>query len=299
MVYRAGLGSHPLTVLPKYVLQAIETVAILLRERSDAAFVMSPPVFAPLVVALVCALRGKPFVIDAHSSTFLDRRWQHFQALQGWLCRKAATTIVHNDTLAARVRALGAHATVVPDVPIEFGRGHFPLTGAFSAAAACSFNHDEPVAELVDAARRMPDVQLFITGDAERMAAPLRASLPPNVVLTGFLSTGDYGALFSGVDVVVALTTRPATMLRSAYEAIYAGTPVIVSDSDVLRAAFPMGAVHVTNDGPAIAAALEMVRADPARYRARALELREVMRARWLATRTAIQEALAGNGASA
>lgn len=299
MVYRGGLGSHPLTVVPKYLLQAIETVGILFRERPGAAFVMSPPVFAPLVVALVCVLRGIPFVIDAHSSAFLDRRWRHFQGLQAWLCRKAATTIVHNPTLASRVRALGAHATLVPDVPIEFGRGHFPITASFSAAAACSFNHDEPVAELVDAARRMPHVQLFITGDAERMARSLRASLPPNVILTGFLSTGDYGALFSGVDVVIALTTRPATMLRSAYEAIYAGTPVIVSDSDVLRAAFPMGAVHVVNDGPAIAAALETIRSDGARYRARARELREVMRARWSATRAAIMDALTASGARA
>lgn len=292
MVYHAQLGSHPLTVLPKYVLQAWDTLRILSVERPSAVFVMSPPVFAPLVVAAYCAARGTPFVIDAHSSAFVDRRWRHFQSLQNWLCRRAATTIVHNATLRDHVLAIGGRATLVPDVPIEFGEGQFTLPRGFTAAAACSFNHDEPVAELFEAARLVPDLHLFVSGDPRRLDPSLRRTLPSNVTLTGFLTTGDYGALMRGVDVVVALTTRPATMLRSAYEAIYAGTPVIVSDSPVLRAGFPTAAIHVANDRAAIAAALDRMRHQNADFRAQADALRSSMRERWTLTRDAIVSAL-------
>jgi glycosyltransferase involved in cell wall biosynthesis len=296
MVYWDLFGSHPLTVLFKYVAQAADTLRILLRERPTAVFVMSPPIFAVVVVASYCEVRRIPFVIDAHSSAFLDRRWRHFQGLQNSLCRRAATTIVHNATLEQRVRSVGARATLVPDVPIEFGEGCFALPSTFTAAAACSFNHDEPIAELLAAARLVPDMRLFIAGDGKHMPPELRASLPSNVMLTGFLSTGDYGALLKGVDVVIALTTRPATMLRSAYEAVYAGTPVIVSDSTVLRAAFPVGAIHVTNERGAIAAGLERLRDQRGEYRAQARSLRLVMRERWGATRTAIVSALGRDG---
>lgn len=296
MVYRGWLGSRALTVPLKYALQAWDTWSLLWRERPDAVFVMTPPVFAPLVVAGFCAARRIPFVIDAHSSAFLDRRWRHFQGLQRWLCRRAATTIVHNAATKAYVERMPARATLVPDVPVEFGPGTYPVGPsfghAFSAAAVCSFNWDEPVDALVEAARLVPDLRLFITGDGSRMKPALRAALPSNVVLTGFLSLGDYGALLQGVDVVVALTTRADTSLRSAFEAVYQGTPVIVSDSSVLRAAFPMGALHVANEGPAIAAALERLREDRPRFRADAQRLGAQMRERWHATRDSIESAL-------
>ena len=40
----------------------------------------------------------------------------------------------------------------------------------------------------------------------------------------------------------MALTTEDHTMLRGAYEAIYQGTPIIVSNSALLRVAFNEGA---------------------------------------------------------
>jgi hypothetical protein len=111
----------------------------------------------------------------------------------------------------------------------------------------CSFNYDEPVAAILAAARLTPDVRFFITGNPRHLTGTLAAQLPPNVTLTGFLSTPAYGGLLAGADVVLTLTTRDHTMLRGAYEAIYQGTPVIVSDWPVLVEAFELGAIHVDN----------------------------------------------------
>jgi len=77
-------------------------------------------------------------------------------------------------------------------------------------------------------------------------------------------------------------------MLRGAYEAIYQGTPVIVSDWPILRVAFPEGAVHVDNSADAIAAAVRTIAGDRERFRAAAARLRQVKLDRWQSTRAAI-----------
>jgi len=174
MVYWRRLGSHPLTVLFKYLGQTIRTWAILLRERPTAVFVMSPPVVAVLAVFLYSKLARVSYVIDAHSGAFLNRRWRHFQWLQYALCRWAATTIVTNSVLADRVRANGGHVTLMRDVPVVFpAAAPFQVGAAFPVAVVCSFNYDEPVAEVFEAARQLPDVHFYVTGNPKHLQPEL------------------------------------------------------------------------------------------------------------------------------
>jgi glycosyltransferase involved in cell wall biosynthesis len=289
MVYASRLGSHPATVVIKYAVQWVRTARILRREKPDAVFVMTPPPFAALPALLYAWWQAKTFVLDAHTAAFLHPRWRRFQWLQRWLCRHAATTLVHNEYLADRVRAMGAHVTLVPDVPIVYSHPEvFPRPPGLVVAAVCSFNPDEPVGELLAAAQQLPEVHFFVTGNPLHFPREFSDQLPPNVRLTGFLSTEAYGGLLSAADVVLALTTRDHTMLRGAYEAIYQGTPVIVSDWQLLRTAFPEGAIHVDNTAPAIASAVRSLAADPQRYRAEASRQRQAMLKRWASTRAAI-----------
>jgi glycosyltransferase involved in cell wall biosynthesis len=267
---------------------------ILRREQPSAVFIMVPPPFAALPAFSYARRHEAKVVLDAHSAAFLHPRWRRFQWLQRALCRKAATTLVHNDHVAALVRAAGGHATLVPDVPIVYDELEpFRRPDGFVAAVVCSFNYDEPVEAIFHAARRVPDVHFFVTGNPRHLPDALRRTLPENVTLTGFLSTPAYGGLLGSADVVMTLTTRDHTMLRGAYEAIYQGTPVIVSDFPVLRAAFPEGASHVDNSAEQIAQAVREVQASPGEYRAGALRLRAAKLRQWSVTRSAIVSRLA------
>lgn len=289
MVYLPQFGSRGSTALFKYAGQWVKTRRILRRERPDVAFVMVPPVIAALPVAWYAWRHRKRFVIDAHTAAFLHPRWRRWQWLQRALCRRAATTLVHNDFLAEEVRRHGGHVTLVPDVPIVFDeREPFVRPDAFSVAVICSFNADEPLAAILEAARMVPDVRFFMTGNPKHFPASLFAAVPENVSLTGFLSTPAYGGLLAGCDVVLTLTTRDHTMLRGAYEATYQGTPVIVSNWPVLRAAFTEGAVHVDNSAPQIAAAVRTVQADQPGFRQGAGRLREHKLSRWNTVRQSI-----------
>lgn len=286
MVYWAALGSRPSTVLLKYLGQAYRTIRILSTERPEVVFVMTPPVFAVAVVWAWCAVFRVPFVIDAHTAAFLHPRWRRLQWLQQALGRRAATTIVTNEHLAAEVRHAGGHATVVQDVPVEYPVADaFDPEGAFALAVVCSFNPDEPIGEILHAAARMPDVRFYLTGNPADLDRSQLPPIPANVTLTGFLSNEAYGSLLTRSDAVLTLTTRDHTMLRGAYEAVYQGTPVIVSDWPLLRRAFDRGAVHVENTAAGIAAGIAEMRARHAHYKSGVLELREQKREAWRRTR--------------
>ncbi len=294
MVYAARLGSRPATILFRYGLQWLRTAALLRRQQPDVVFVMTPPVFAALPAFWYAWRHRRKVVLDAHTCAFVLPRWRVFQPLQRRLCRLAATTLVTNRYLAERLQQAGGHTTIVPDVPVVFpDRQPFPRSAAFSVAAVCSFDRDEPVDALVAAAARLPDVRFYVTGDPSGLAPGTAAAVPPNVSLTGFLPTPLYGGLLADADVVIDLTTFDHTMLRGAYEAIYQGTPVIVSDWPLLREAFPEGAVHVDNTAAAIAEAVRVVQRDQASYRAGARRLRTAKLAQWAATRHSILAAIA------
>ena len=281
MVYWKRLGSRPATILLKYIGQTFRTWGILIREKPDAVFVMSPPVVAGLVVFPYCAIRRIPFVVDAHTGAFVDRRWRHFQGLQRWLCRRAATTIVTNKHLEDLLAAYGADATILPDVPVKYPGGNITTnTDDFVVAVICSFDYDEPVDLILNAARALPHVRFLVTGDVRKIQH-LDLKLPENLELTGFLDDTSYGNLLRSSGVVMALTTGQHKMLRAAYEAIYQGTPIIISESPMLKEEFGRGAILVNNSVEAIVAAVGEMQADIERYRREAVELRAVKERRW------------------
>ncbi|MGQ0734899.1 MAG: glycosyltransferase [Acidobacteriota bacterium] len=294
MVYEGRFGTRPSTIVLKYAAQWVKTARLLARERPDAVFVMTPPVVAALPAFWYAWRHRKKVVLDAHTAAFLLPRWRHLQWLQRLLCRRAATTLVSNNHLAGIVTAAGAHATVVPDVPVVFpDRQAFRRPRNFTVAVVCSFDYDEPVARIFEAAARLADVRFFVTGNPQTLDPDTVARITPNVTLTGFLSTPQYGGLLASADVVLVLTTFDHTMLRGAYEAIYQGTPVIVSDWPLLREEFPRGAVHVDNTPGAIVNAIQAVQGRLHDYRAGAQQLRAVKMARWDGIRRAIVSRLA------
>ena len=294
MVYWESLGSRPATVWLKYIGQASRTWRILGAERPTSVFVMTPPVFAALVVWLYCATHRSAFVMDAHSAAFLHPRWRYLQWLQFWLCRHARTTIVHNEHLRQLVERRGGHATVVPDIPVRFPQTEaYSLPPQFNVAVVCSFNPDEPTANIFEAARRLPDVQFHVTGNPKGLRADLRDRLPPNARLTGFLSNGAYATLISQADAVMTLTTRDHTMLRGAWEAIYQGTPVIISNWPLLHEAFDAGAIHVDNTPEDIVRAVERLRHDYREFRQGAQALRLRKEQRWERVRAQLQSLIA------
>ena len=144
------------------------------------------------------------------------------------------------------------------------------------------------------AAALAPECDFVVTGDVADCPAPLRASAPGNVTFAGFLGPDDYRAAVSESSMVLTLTTEPLSVMRAAYEAVYAGRPLIVSDWPINRELFA-DAVHVDHRPEILAAGVQRIVDDYEDALARTGPARERQLARWEAQRAALFEAAASS----
>jgi glycosyltransferase involved in cell wall biosynthesis len=223
---------------------------------------MAPPVFCPLVTLAAARGRGVHLVIDLHSGALNDVRWRWMFGVMRWAIRRAEAVIVTNPDLLEG-QDTGATPVLVIHDPFWLGgrpeAGRDPMPGRPYALFPASGASDEPIDALARAAALLTgQVEVVLTGD--RPPGGDR----PRMRLTGFLPIGEFQSMMAHAAVVLALTTREATMQRAAYEGLQFGRPLVCSDTGVLRRVLADAAVFVDNTAPAIAAGISeaMVRAD-------------------------------------
>jgi glycosyltransferase involved in cell wall biosynthesis len=275
------LLKHPLSTVVRYLLSIVQTALVLVRRRPSAVVVTNPPLLGPLVVAAWSRVTGRPFVLDSHPAGFGLKGKAVLARLQGvhrFLARRAAGVLVTTDEKAAEVDGWGANGIVVHEAPVPFPPAQAPEQPVVLFVGI--FATDEPVDVVVEAARLLPDVTFQITGDPTRAPRGLVEGSPPNVAYVGFLGTDDYRSAVSAASLLLTLTTEPSSVMRSAYEGVYARVPLVMTGTDVLRATFPF-AVFCDNTGPSIAEAVTEALTTRDALVAKAEQAAEVQSARW------------------
>jgi glycosyltransferase involved in cell wall biosynthesis len=290
MIYSPFWGSRYSTVVFKYLSQILKTLRLLFRCRPDVVFVMTPPVIACIPVWLFARFTGAQYIIDAHSGAFVDKRWIWTLSVHKFFSRRAATTVVTGDFLAAIVRGWGAKAMIVTDVPVYFAEPRLPnLESGINMAFISTFTRDEPFEAFMAAACLVPEVHFNVTGRLKDADPRMIGSAPRNVNFTDYLSDSDYAGLLKASDAVICLTTADHTMQRGAYEAVYLGRPVITSDFGILRNSFPRGTVFVNDTPEAIAEGIREMRDKLKKYESEAETLRLDKLERWRAVEDEFQ----------
>lgn len=259
---------------------------LLKRVRPAVLFVPNPSIALATLAAIFRKRLGYCLVIDAHNEGV--RPFYRPYGPVRWLSRRllsaADFTIVSNDALAADVREAGGRALTLPDalpvVPEGSDRRQTVASHPPVIAVIATYRRDEPIAAVMSAATRMPDVQFEFTGPCERYDDKV-APVPPNARLTGFLDDGDYWRLLARATVVCDLTLKSDCLVCGAYEALAVGAPMVLSDNRPTRELFGSAAVLTGNDPEDIRQALQTALIDRDRLQANALELREAFKARW------------------
>jgi len=268
----------------KYIPRALCCFWTLVKRRPRLVFASNPPPFSPLIVWLYCLLFRAKFCMDSHTSAFDRPRWLFFTPLHAFLARRAIWEATTNDELSNRMIARGSTAVTVPDIPFEMPQGTYPVKpDCFTVAFICSFDVDEPILEVMEAARNLPDVHFYVTGNPAKASAELQAARPENVTFTGFLSNEEYSGLLRSVSAIMVLTTFDFTMQRGGSEAITVGKPLITSDFPVLRKVFYKGTIHVDNTPGSIREAVEFLEAELDRYICEMAELQDEREQQWKA----------------
>jgi glycosyltransferase involved in cell wall biosynthesis len=255
--YRLRIVRKPLVPL-RYLLNAISTCSYLLSRRPRAVIVTNPPIFPGLIAVLYCLATKAPLLLDSHPSAFGDAPMaKQVAGVHAWLARRAATTMVTVPELAKIVTTWGGRADIVHEAPpARRAAPPGPLSDRPRILYIGRFVGDEPTAEVVEAARLVPGADVLITGDVRKCPPRLLESAPANVIFTGFLEGYDYDRALERADVIMVLTRHPLAVNRGAYEAVYSGRPLIISDLPAMTPLFPY-AIAVSNDGAGIARGIE------------------------------------------
>jgi glycosyltransferase involved in cell wall biosynthesis len=287
----------PYRSVVRYPLALALTLWTFLRERPSVIFVQNPSmVLSAFAVAYGRVLRI-PVIVDAHNAAVepLWRKplWQ--AALARFILRRAALTIVSNDSLARTVKshAPGAALAVLPDpIPQLTAPGAAPtLSGKRNVLYICSWAEDEPYREALEAARFLPrDTFVYVTGRSGNRLSGVE--LPPNVVLTGYVDEQTYLGLLYACDVVLDLTTWADCLLCGAYEAVSAERPMVLSGTAALRAFFHRGAVYTDNTPGDLVEKIERALSDAAMLHQEVRVLKAQLVREWESDKARLEVAL-------
>ena len=217
----------------RYALCTLDTVAYLLRRRPRAIIVTNPPLVAGYVAWACARLLGCPVVLDSHPGGFGaqgDHVSAKLQGLHRWLARHVDGCAVASAPWVEVVESWGGRAVELHEappgaLPASLGdleeRPGGPTERGLRVLCVGRLAPDEPSEEVAAAAALVPDCRFLVTGDPKR-APTLIERAPPNVTFTGYLAHDDYLRALQEADVVMTLTTEPSSVMRAAYEAVYA-----------------------------------------------------------------------------
>jgi glycosyltransferase involved in cell wall biosynthesis len=222
---------------------------------------MMPPYPALVLCRAVARVRGVPLVVDAHSAVFEDTRWQRFLSPTIRSLRHCDLTIVTNARHRNLLELHGVVAVELHNPPNHIDRsGEFDPEGHVLVPA--SWHVDEPIGEIIGAARMRPHRQFIITGHPSPAVQRALGPIPHNVHLTGFVPRDQYLRLLAQAAVVCCLTLNDNTMQMGGYEAMSIGAPLVTSDFSLLREYFGDAAEYASPTAAGIGAALDQVFVD-------------------------------------
>lgn len=240
----------------RYTVCAAITVAFLLRHRPQAVLVQNPPIVPAAIAYIYSLVTGARLVLDSHPRSFGrkdSRAGRLFTPLHRRFMRRAVATMVTSEPLADEVRAAGGRPLTFHEAPPLWRIDTAPDPSAPPVVVWVGiFAADEPVAEVVEAARQCPEIAFVLTGDPQRCPPAVRAAAPANVTFAGYRRGDTYRALIEDASVLLVLTTEATSVPRAAFEAVAALRPLVLSDQPRLRDHFP-GAVFVRNEAADLA----------------------------------------------
>jgi glycosyltransferase involved in cell wall biosynthesis len=266
-----------------------KTILLLFRRRPKKLVVQNPSIILATVACLFKNLLGYILVVDRHSNFRIEKapyrsiKEKVFQLLSRYTIRKADLTIVTNEFLKNIVEQWGGRGFVLQDkLPSLVLAKKVQLKGLQNIIFVCSFSGDEPVNEVIEAARLIDQsIVIYITGNNSKLKKDIIDGAPKNIIFTGFMDEKMYQSVLYSSDAVMALTTADHFLLCAAYEALALGRSLILSRTPDLMEYFHQGAIFTKNDAESLASAIRTALAEKGRLEQEAAVLRRELVIDW------------------
>lgn len=231
----------------KYILQFFKTLSILFRDKPNLVYVTNPPVFAPMTVYLYCLFSGASFIMDTHPPALYIPKWKWTLPLQRAMARRAAANIIDQTRYKELFKSWGAKAFVIerPQVEIDQSKLKRILDDEkFHVTVINTFDGDEDLDLIIEAARQLPNICFHILGDTDYAPAGMIENAPENVRFTGYIVDSFFDQLHSS-NAVMVTTQYAHSLLAGALEGMVLRKPLILSDRPTLTEYFTKGTVFV------------------------------------------------------
>lgn len=275
-----------------YLINSYKTFNLLLRTNPNVVWIQLAPPILLYVVFFYRLLFNRQFILisDCHNSMF-RRHWLSFPfAIK--LLNLSDLVIVHNNKIRDKALNVGIGENALHVLETRPANISTKVISSFKLdqplprpwiVMPCSFDNDEPIATTLEAARKIPNTSIIITGDTSRARRNHKiGTLPDNVVTTGFLSKSHYNSLLQEADAIMGLTLRDDIQLSVANEAVGIVKPMVISNSELLQSLFNKGAIFVNpKDAESIANGCTQVLQQKDRLIQGVHELRLERNSRW------------------
>lgn len=281
------LSSERDSSIIRYLILGGRTIAFLFKRRPRIIIAQNPSLILVLILCILNPFFKYRLIVDRHSNfKFTDKRtlkWKIFQVVSNFTLRKAELTIVTNTYLCEYVNACGGRGAVLQDKMPEMNLAtEMELSSKVNVAVVSSFAEDEPLNEIIMAAKIVKNYTLYVTGNFKKIEKSIDIEkLPTNIIFTGFLSESSYQSLLNSVDIVMVLTNQEYTLTCGAYEAISLKKPLVLSNSKTIRDYFRKGAVYCDSNSASIARCIEDCSRNIARLTEEIVKLREELLIDW------------------
>lgn len=271
-----------LTIVLRYLLCAVETIYYLARVHPKHLVVQNPPIFLPVLAFVYARITGARLMLDSHPVSFGAKGaqvWAAFLGVHRWIAQRSAGVLVASEEYGRTVEGWGASSAVLHEAPTDWSDVSAKSFDRPTVFFVCVFASDEPWREVISAAARVIDIDVVITGNIDAVKNVL-PSPPENVRFVGYLDQVEYKSYMKGCTAALCLTTEAGSVMRCAYEAVYAGTPLIASFHEDTAPLFPY-AVFTANTPDGIASAIETAVARQRELRSHANAARAAQMERW------------------
>jgi len=240
------------TFLIKHFILSIKTLKNLFKEKPSVILVQHPPLTCSLICLFYSKLFGSKIITDFHTGPW-DTWWERFWYWNKFIMKNSDLVIVTNRYVKKMFVPKNVPCFVFEDRTPNLQKTRKTNLGrGIKIVVVNSFAIDEPLDQILHAARSLSDIKFYITGKLLRAKKEFLENKPDNVCYTDFLPEEKYISLMRSADGIMILTTRNYCMLSGAHEALALGKPMIISDWPVLREFFNKGAIYVKNNKESI-----------------------------------------------
>ena len=269
-----------------YMAQFLQMMNIIRRKGADVVWIQLPPTIILHMLYIWRFIAGGRYqiILDCHNRTF-RAPWISIPGTVK-LLNRSSVVVVHNDEIKKDALSMGVDEeklVTLEDPPAIIDIPNYAKwPDRPTVLVPCSFNPDEPISELIEAARGAPEITFFITGNVSKARARgFVDGSPENVVWTGFVPTNEYEHMLLTSTAILGLTTIEGIQLSVASEAIGAGKAMVLSDTAILRVMFGQAALFTRHDPDSLIAACREAVARCAELSERSAVLRDKRWVQW------------------